>query len=61
MQLTHIAIDKLSISTANMRHGKRPPDVSDILPSVDAALDAVPDPGLSGEQRPSDRRKVGRN
>jgi ParB family chromosome partitioning protein len=36
MQLTHIAIDKLSISTANMRHGKRPPDVSDILPSVRA-------------------------
>lgn len=34
MQLAHINITDLSISTANMRHGKNAPDVSDILPSV---------------------------
>ncbi|WP_144224686.1 ParB/RepB/Spo0J family partition protein [Mesorhizobium amorphae] len=34
MQLAHVPIDRLSISTANMRHSKRAPDVSDILPSV---------------------------
>ncbi|MBI2737252.1 MAG: ParB/RepB/Spo0J family partition protein [Rhodospirillales bacterium] len=34
MQLQHIALDKLKISTANMRHGRKDPDVSDILPSV---------------------------
>jgi ParB family chromosome partitioning protein len=34
MQLAHIAIENLSISALNMRHGKRAPDVSDILPSV---------------------------
>jgi ParB family chromosome partitioning protein len=34
MQLENIDIGKLSISTLNMRHGRRPPDISDILPSV---------------------------
>lgn len=34
MQLAHVSIDRLTISTANMRHSKLPPDVSDILPSV---------------------------
>lgn len=34
MELAHIALDNLSISTANMRHGKKEPDISDILPSV---------------------------
>ncbi|MCC6914291.1 MAG: ParB/RepB/Spo0J family partition protein, partial [Rhodospirillaceae bacterium] len=34
MQLTHIAIENLSISALNMRHSKRAPDISDILPSV---------------------------
>ena len=34
MHLTHIPLDKLAVSVLNMRHGKRPPDVSDILPSV---------------------------
>ena len=36
MQLQHIEIDRLHISPLNMRHGKREPDVSDILPSVKA-------------------------
>src|SRR3546814_12120567 len=34
MQIENIAIDRLSISKANMRQGKKPPDVSDILPSI---------------------------
>ena len=34
MQLAHIALENLSISPANMRHGKKDPDISDILPSV---------------------------
>ncbi|MCG7509073.1 ParB/RepB/Spo0J family partition protein [Mesorhizobium retamae] len=42
MQLAHVEIDKLSISPANMRHSKRPPDVSDILPSVRARGVLVP-------------------
>lgn len=42
MQLAHITIDKLSISASNMRHSKRVPDVSDILPSVRARGVLVP-------------------
>ncbi|UUL82559.1 ParB/RepB/Spo0J family partition protein [Sphingomonas qomolangmaensis] len=34
MKLEFIAIDKLYVDKANMRFAKRPPDVSDILPSV---------------------------
>jgi len=34
MQLAHIEFDNLSISALNMRHGRKAPDVSDILPSV---------------------------
>lgn len=34
MQLIHIEFEKLSISASNMRHGKRIPDIADILPSV---------------------------
>ncbi len=34
MELAHIALDHLSISPANMRHAKKDPDISDILPSV---------------------------
>jgi ParB family chromosome partitioning protein len=34
MKLDFIPLGKLSVSKANMRHGKRPPDVSDILPTV---------------------------
>jgi ParB family chromosome partitioning protein len=36
MQLQHIELAKLKISTLNMRHGRKAPDVSDILPSVRA-------------------------
>jgi ParB family chromosome partitioning protein len=36
MKLEFIPLDKLSISKTNMRYAKRPPDVSDILPSVRA-------------------------
>jgi ParB family transcriptional regulator, chromosome partitioning protein len=42
MQLSTIALDKLSISPANMRHNTRPPDISDILPSVKARGVLVP-------------------
>ncbi len=34
MKLEFIALDKLSVSKANMRYGKKVPDVSDILPTV---------------------------
>ncbi|OBP72245.1 chromosome partitioning protein ParB [Mesorhizobium loti] len=42
MQLAHIPLDRLSISALNMRHSKRAPDVSDILPSVRARGVLVP-------------------
>lgn len=34
MQIDHIPLDRLSVSKANMRAGKKPPDISDILPSI---------------------------
>lgn len=34
MKLDFIPLDKLSVSKANMRYGKKAPDVSDILPTV---------------------------
>lgn len=42
MKLDFIPLTSLSISRANMRHGKRPPDVGDILPSVRARGVLVP-------------------
>jgi ParB family transcriptional regulator, chromosome partitioning protein len=42
MKLAHIDQDRLSISPANMRAGKKPPDISDILPSVRARGVLVP-------------------
>jgi ParB family transcriptional regulator, chromosome partitioning protein len=36
MKLDHIALDRLSISPANMRSGKKPPDITGILPSIRA-------------------------
>jgi ParB family chromosome partitioning protein len=34
MQIDQIPLDRLSVSKANMRAGKKPPDIADILPSV---------------------------
>jgi ParB family chromosome partitioning protein len=42
MQLTHIDIGKLSVSALNMRHGKKAPDTSDLLPSIRARGVLVP-------------------
>ncbi|WP_027164083.1 ParB/RepB/Spo0J family partition protein [Mesorhizobium sp. WSM1293] len=42
MQLAHVSIDQLSVAAANMRHSKRAPDISDILPSVRARGVLVP-------------------
>lgn len=42
MQLAHIDFSKLSISALNMRHAKRAPDISDILPSIRARGVLVP-------------------
>jgi ParB family chromosome partitioning protein len=42
MQLLNIDLSKLSISALNMRHGKKDPDVSDILPSIRARGVLVP-------------------
>lgn len=42
MQLVHIPLEKLLISTANMRASRKAPDVSDILPSVRARGILVP-------------------
>jgi len=36
MQLSHIPLEQLHVSPVNMRHGRRAPDLSDILPSVRA-------------------------
>lgn len=36
MELKHIALDQLHLSPVNMRHGRKAPDISDILPSVRA-------------------------
>ncbi len=36
MKLDFVPLDKLVVSKANMRHGKKAPDVSDILPTVRA-------------------------
>ncbi|MDG4882020.1 ParB/RepB/Spo0J family partition protein [Mesorhizobium sp. WSM4884] len=42
MQLAHVSIEQLSVSAVNMRHSKRAPDISDILPSVRARGVLVP-------------------
>jgi ParB family transcriptional regulator, chromosome partitioning protein len=42
MQLAHIDFDHLCISALNMRHGRKAPDVSDILPSIRARGVLVP-------------------
>ena len=42
MELQHIDISKLKLSDVNMRHSKRPPDVSDILPSIKSRGVLVP-------------------
>jgi len=42
MQLAHIEFERLSISPLNMRHGRRAPDISDILPSIRARGVLVP-------------------
>lgn len=42
MKLDHIALDRLSISPANMRSGKKPPDISGILPSIRARGIIIP-------------------
>ena len=42
MELQHIELARLSVSKANMRNGRKPPDVSDILPSVKARGVLVP-------------------
>ena len=42
MHLTHIEIGHLAVAAVNMRHGKKAPDISDILPSVRARGILVP-------------------
>lgn len=42
MHLTHIEIGNLAVAAVNMRHGKKAPDVSDILPSIRARGILVP-------------------
>jgi ParB family chromosome partitioning protein len=42
MELGHVEFSKLNISALNMRHGKKAPDVSDILPSIRARGILVP-------------------
>ncbi|TGT91283.1 MULTISPECIES: ParB/RepB/Spo0J family partition protein [unclassified Mesorhizobium] len=42
MQLAHVCLDQLSVSAINMRHSRRAPDISDILPSVRARGVLVP-------------------
>lgn len=42
MQMRFIPLDRLSVSAANMRAGRKPPDIADILPSVRARGILVP-------------------
>ena len=42
MQLMHIDLTKLSISALNMRGGRKPPEIADVLPSVRARGVLVP-------------------
>ncbi|MBO9623950.1 MAG: ParB/RepB/Spo0J family partition protein [Sphingomonas sp.] len=42
MKLDFVPLDKLAVSKANMRHATRPPDVSDILPTIRARGILVP-------------------
>jgi ParB family chromosome partitioning protein len=42
MKLDFIAFEALSVSKLNMRHGTKPPDISDVLPSVRARGILVP-------------------
>ena len=42
MELKHIAIDRLTVSKANMRKRGRKPDIANILPSVRARGVLVP-------------------
>lgn len=42
MELMHIELGQLSVSKANMRHGRKAPDIADILPSVRARGVLVP-------------------
>ena len=35
--LTHIPLDQLKVSPLNMRHGRKKPDISDLLPSIRAS------------------------
>lgn len=42
MELQHIEIGKLKVAAVNMRHGRKAPDFSDILPSVKARGVIVP-------------------
>lgn len=36
MDLQHIPLDRLKVSTMNMRHARKAPDISDLLPSIKA-------------------------
>ena len=42
MELQHIEIDRLKVAAVNMRHGRKTPDIADILPSVKARGVLVP-------------------
>lgn len=42
MQLQHVEIGKLNLAAVNMRHGRKAPDVSDLLPSIRARGVLVP-------------------
>ena len=59
MQIDQIPLDRLSVSKANMRSGKKPPDIADILPSVIkrgvlSPLFVRPNPVPSGVERCQD-------
>jgi ParB-like chromosome segregation protein Spo0J len=36
MDMQHIPLSNVKVSTVNVRHGRKSPDVSDILPSIRA-------------------------
>ena len=56
MELRHIDLDRLCVSKANMRHGAKAPDVTDLIPSVRAR--GVLTPLLVRENGKKDRYEI---
>jgi ParB family transcriptional regulator, chromosome partitioning protein len=66
MNIDHISLDRLCVSKLNMRTGKKPPDISDILPSIISRgvimpllVRPRPAPGTSGAENEGEAASTG--